>query len=165
MTDSKSNKPIYEGAIETKFHSGEHWYYNEQANRLSIDKILEFEKQNKISLPFYFKHYLRLFNGRKYNNINMSFSVGGEYLKIKEFYNLDEINASLRSSSESFFGKLFKNNNNLEWLDIGIIEEENKKLSLNLISSNLAIKENDDNYIELNVDFENFIREPRNYNR
>ena len=165
LTDTKRNKPIYEGAIETKFHSGEHWYYNEQANRLSIDKILEFEKQNKISLPFYFKHYLRLFNGRKYNNINMYFSVGGEYLKIKEFYSLDEIKDSLRSSSESFFGKLFKKKNNLEWLDICIIDDENKKLSLNLRSSNLAIKENDDNYIELNVDFENFIREPRNYSR
>jgi|GEM_PF-4337306 len=165
LTDTICNKPIYEGAIETKFHSGEHWYYNEQQNRLSIDKILEFEKQNKISLPFYFKHYLRLFNGRKYNNINMYFYVGGEYLKIKEFYNIDEIKDSLRSSSESFFGKLFKNKNNLEWLDIGIIEDENKKLSLNLTSSNLAIKENDNNYTELNIDFENFIREPRNYSR
>jgi hypothetical protein len=163
LTDTKRNKPIYDGAIETKFQSGEYWYYNEQLNRLSIDKILEFEKQNKISLPFYFKHYLRLFNGRKFNNINMYFNVGGEYLKIKEFYNIDEIKDSIRSSSDSFFGKLFKNKNKLEWLDIGIIEGENKQLSLNLTSSNLAIKENDNDYTELNIDFENFIREPRNY--
>jgi len=167
LSNNKTNKPIYEGAIETKFHSGEHWYYNEQRNRLSIDEISEFERENKLSLPFHFKHYLRLFNGRKYNNINMCFNIGTEYLKMKEFYNLDEIRDTLKSSTESFLSKLFKSlkSNSLQWLDIGITEEGNKKLSLNLTTSKLAIKENGKDYKELKVDFENFIHEPRNYSR
>ena len=44
------------------------------------------------------------------------------------------------------------------------LEEDGKKLSLNLATSKLAIKENDHSYKELDVDFETFIREPRNYN-
>lgn len=168
LMDTKINKPIYEGAIETKFHSGEHWYYKEQQSRLNIDKLVDFERQNSITLPFYFKHYLRLFNGRKYNNINMHFDIGGEYLKVKEFYNLDEIKQSLSNiSSHTFFSNLFasKKRNNLQWLDIASLDESNRRLSLNLATSKLAIKDNDGNYKELNTDFETFIREPRNYSR
>jgi hypothetical protein len=151
LDDKRENNPIYEGAIETKFWSGEHWYYNEQQNRLSIEEIIEFENQKNISLPFYFKHYLRLFNGRKYNNINMNFYVGGDSIKIKEFYNLDEIKKLYTNGAQS--------------LDIGILDDESKKLSLNLTTSKLALRENDKYIKEFNVDFETFILGPINYSR
>lgn len=154
LLERKTTKPIYEGAIETKFHSGEHWYYNEQQNRLSPETIVAFEKEYDLRLPFHFKHYLRLFNGRKYNNINMYFEAGGHFVKVAAFYNLNEIKHSISHQPD----------NSLQWLDIGILEKDGKKLSLNLISSKLAIKENDRSYKELEVDFETFIREPRNYN-
>ena len=164
LPETKINKPIYEGAIETKFHSGEHWYYNEQKNRLSIDKLSEFEKQFEIVLPYHFKHYLRLFNGRKYNNINMNFNIGAEYAKVKEFYDLEEIRQSLSNkSTQTFFSNLFSNKapKKLQWLDIGILDD-NRLLSLNMDTSKLAIKNNEENYEELEVDFETFIREPKN---
>jgi hypothetical protein len=171
LTDTKSLKRIYEGAIETKFHSGEHWYYNEQQNRLSIAEILEFERQNQISLPFHFKHYLRLFNGRKYNNINMYFCIGDDYLRVKEFYNFDEIKQNVnRGTSDSAFSSIvnyFSSNKKQkeQWLDIGDLYDENKKLSLNLTTSKLAISERNKIHKELDVDFEFFIREPKNYSR
>lgn len=164
LPETKINKPIYEGAIETKFHSGEHWYYNEQKHRLSIDKLSEFERQYKIALPYHFKHYLRLFNGRKYNNINMNFNIGAEYVKVKEFYDLEEIRQSFSNKSkQTFFSNLFLNNKpkKLQWLDIGILDD-NRLLSINLDTSKLAIKNTEGNYKELKVDFETFIREPTN---
>ena len=75
----------------------------------------------------------------------MYFHIGGEYLKVKEFYNLDELKKDM------------------QWLDIGTVDEGNRKLCLNLTTSKLAIKENDNIYKELHVDFEEFVREPQNY--
>ena len=159
-------KPIYEGAIETLFHSGEHWYRKEMESRLSLDVIHQFEKQYKLRLPFHFKHYLRLFNGRKYNHINMNFPTGNGYLKVKEFYNLDELRNALPAPvSQSFFKKLLTGSktHTISWLDIARLTDETKKLSLHLETGKLAIKENDSMYHELGVDFETFIKEPVNY--
>lgn len=165
LPDKPLHDPIYEGAIETRFHSGQHWYYEEQENRLDIKQIAEFENLCHISLPFYFRHYLRLFNGRKYNLINQYFSTGREFLKVREFYNLDELKNQLTSKSPgTFLGSLFNKSvdKKTEWLDIAVLEEQDKKLSLNLSTSKLAIRENN-KLQELDVNFENFIKEPRNF--
>ncbi|WP_010136306.1 hypothetical protein [Ochrovirga pacifica] len=104
LSDTNDNTPIYTGAIETKFHSGQHWYYNEQANRIEILKIINLEKEYNIKLPFHFKHYLRLFNGRKYNNINLNFNIGnGEFLKVKEFFNFEELKEILSQKTKKVF--------------------------------------------------------------
>lgn len=166
LPESPCTKPIYEGAIETRFHSGEHWYNKEMENRLSLDSINQFENEYTLSLPFHFKHYLRLFNGRKYNNINLFFPTGSGYLKVKEFYNLDELrNTAPAPAHVPFFKKLLSGNKTtaIHWLDIARLTEENKKLSLHLETGNLAIKENEDTYTALGVDFETFIKEPVNY--
>lgn len=154
LPEGKITKTIYEGAIETEFHSGEHWYYKEQENRLSLESLLDFEKEYDLQLPFHFKHYLRLFNGRKYNNINMYFGTGGHFLKVATFYSLEEIKQSINDEP---------NNSLIQWLDIGVLEKDGKKLSLNLATSKLAIKENNNSYNELDIDFETFIRKPRNH--
>lgn len=166
LPETTCTKPIYEGAIETRFHSGEHWYNKEMENRLSLDSINQFEKEYKLSLPFHFKHYLRLFNGRKYNNINLFFPTGNGYLKVKEFYNFDELKkAAPVPASVSLFKKFLSGNKTtaIHWLDIAVLSEESKKLSLHLETGNLAIKENEGIYRALGVDFETFIKEPVNY--
>jgi len=51
----------------------------------------------------------------------------------------------------------------ISWLDIARLTDENKKLSLHLETGKLAVKENENTYTELGVDFETFIKEPVNY--
>ena len=157
--------PIYEGAIETKFHSGQHWYTNELNDRLEISQIESIERQYKIILPFHFKHYLRLFNGRKYNNINLNFPIGnGKHLKIKEFFNLEELEIHLKGqSNNSFLLSLFKKKSNQNnWIAIGTTADD-KSLIIDLESSIVGIKESDEKINSLDISFEEFIKEPINY--
>ncbi len=157
--------PIYEGAIETKFHSGQHWYSNEQNNRLDILEIEKFEKKYAIKLPFYFKHYLRLFNGRKYNNINLNFSIGnGQYIKVKEFLNYEELEALVnKKSSNGIIKSLLKKNNYPDkWLQIGKDESE-KEILINLDSSIVGIQKENGEINPFNITFKEFIKEPKNY--
>lgn len=160
-----SNTPIYEGAIETKFHSGQHWYSNEQSNRLDISEIESFEKKYAIKLPFYFKHYLRLFNGRKYNNINLNFSIGnGKYIKVKEFLNYEELEILVsKQANNGIIKSLFKKSNYPEkWLQIGKDDNENKIL-INLDSSIVGLQKENGEINPFNITFEEFIKEPKNH--
>ena len=76
LVKEKFKEKIYPEAIETAFHSGIAAYHSEQKNRLEIQQIEAFERKYGIQLPFHFKHYLRLFNGRKYNKYRMNFHIG-----------------------------------------------------------------------------------------
>lgn len=167
LADTKCKTPIYEGAIETRFHSGEHWYSNEQKSRLSLDKINDLEKLYNISFPYHFKHYLRLFNGRKYNNINLNFNIGEDYLKIKDFSDFQEIELYIKTRlRQNLIDKIKsiikRETNELLWLKIAITDKDDELL-LNLENSKLGLKSIDGNIKELDVDFSHFIQKPVNY--
>lgn len=160
-----SNTPIYEGAIETKFHSRQHWYSNEQNNRLNLSKIENFEKKHAIKLPFHFKHYLRLFNGRKYNNINLNFSIGnGKYIKVKEFLNYEELEILVnKQTNNGIIKSLFKKSNyQKKWLQIAK-EDNNNKILINLDSSIVGLQKENGEITSFNITFEEFIKEPKNH--
>jgi hypothetical protein len=151
LPEQEGSTPLYEGAIETRFHSGEAWYYSEQKGRLDLDTISSFEKRCSIRLPYHFKHYLRLFNGRKYNNINLYFFAGNGYLKVREFFNIEELEQKLPKTKD------------ITWIEIATLEKNREILLLRLSDSLLGIKDNDGNLRELPIDFETFIKEPVNY--
>lgn len=159
---------IYEEAIEVGFHSGVHWYSNEQQNRLQIQIVNNFEDKFKIKLPFYFKHYLRLFNGRKYNNYMTNFYIGNNrYMRVTEFYNIDELTEQLenkaKNSKSSWIGNIFnKNEHVVEWLKIATINST-EILMLNLNSNscefgNLAVFHTEkESYTPLEISFKDFV--------
>ena len=148
-------EPIYEGAIETKFHSGVNWYKSEMKNRLDISQVEKLEADHGIQLPFHFKHYLRLFNGRKYNQYNMAFRLTeGAYVKMKAFYNIEELNAQLEKASPSV--------QKVKWLNIGFtINDEILKLNIDAQSpdfGNLSITNKKGEIQDLKTQFADFIR-------
>lgn len=169
---SRPNKEvIYEGAIETDFHSGINYYPKELKNRLTIDKVKLFEQNFNIQLPFHFKHYLRLFNGRKYNQYKMKFRINENlHLQVKDFFNLEELRAILneaikikKSNWQQFFSSM-KNKapiSELSWLDIGTLEKGGLLcLNVDLKSKDyggLAIKKDTGEYENLNIQFSKFI--------
>lgn len=166
-----NHEVIYEGAIEADFHSGIDYYSKEQKNRLTSDKIERFEQNFNIQLPFHFKHYLRLFNGRKYNQYKMKFRIHENlYLQVKDFFNMNELSSMLneaiknkKSNLQQFFSSM-KNKaplSDLTWLDIGTLEEGDL-LSLNVDHKSkdyggLAIKKVNGEYENLNIQFSVFV--------
>ena len=83
---------IHSDAIEFNFHSGIGWYKKELSNRLDDKSIIELQDALNIELPHFFKQYLKLFNGRKFNKHRTKFRLDEEqFVKVTEFYSKDEI--------------------------------------------------------------------------
>ena len=101
----------------------------------------------------------------RYNKINLNFPIGnGDYLKIKEFFNIEELEEYLKGqANNNLFKSLFKKKQNqIKWLPIGITENK-KSLIIFLESSIVGIKESDEKINSLDISFEEFIKEPKNY--
>lgn len=87
-------------AYDFEFWTGINWFEgDEQKNRLKKEDIMRFEKHHGIELPDAFFQYLRLFNGRQYNNYHLYFPINDLYtVKVEKFYTLDELNKSASST-------------------------------------------------------------------
>jgi len=119
---------IHKDAIEFPFVSGAWWYKKELEHRLHEQDILDFESELKIKLPFFFRHYLRLFNGRKFNKHNMNFAIDEKNdIKLEEFYNIEEL--KLKNEISTTWLAIARTEGFIE-LKIGVAEENNGKLQL-----------------------------------
>lgn len=154
---SKSNELINEGykevfyenhkekihpkAIEFRFHSGINWYSNELENRLSEETLKELENQLEVSLPFFFREYLRLFNGRKFNKYYSTFVKPDKTtIKIIAFYDIEEIrHKNIKKDTRSIVTKLFNKlpKEKLKWLKIA--ESEKGEIELGVTKNNKGV--------------------------
>jgi hypothetical protein len=87
---------MHSTAYDFEFWTGVSWYHGEEEkNRLKAADIRKFEEDQRIKLPSAFFHYLRLFNGRQYNNHHLYFPVNDLYtVHVKKFYTLEELSQS-----------------------------------------------------------------------
>lgn len=149
---------IRKEAIEFSFHSGTSWYYNEQKNRLQESDLISLESELRIQLPFYFRQYLKLLNGRKFNRHKMKFTIDkSNFIKIEEFYNIEELKLENQISISS---DVSKKKEKIEWLKIartesfvelkiGVMEHNNGALQLYFPTGEI---------LYLDPTFENFIK-------
>jgi hypothetical protein len=142
--------PLNEETIETDFHSGTSWFYNEYDNRLNKYEIFDFERRNNIELPNQFKKYLQLFNGRQYNEHCLVFPIDNlNCLRVKKFYNINELDIEIKTLIDN------------KYLRIGEISEQSFLLINVLKSDNefgyVAISYQE-NITNLNKDFGVFVK-------
>ena len=64
----------------------------EQTNSIPTERVQQIETQFNIQLPKSFFHYLRLLNGRQYNNYHRHFPVDDLYtVQVRKFYHINEL--------------------------------------------------------------------------
>jgi hypothetical protein len=84
---------MHEEAFDFEIWTGVSWN-NEQANTLPIERMKAFEEKHGITLPRSFFHYLRLLNGRQYNQHNMCFPIDNLYnVDVQQFFTIEELDA------------------------------------------------------------------------
>lgn len=105
---------MHKNAFDFDIWTGVNWT-QEQTNRLTEQRVRNFEEQFNLQLPSSFFHYLRLLNGRQYNSYNRFFPIDDLYtVLVKKFYTIDELENVAKAS-------LPKDSNHL-W--IGELENE-----------------------------------------
>lgn len=108
---AKPKEKLHKEAIEFKFHSGIYWYDEKLKNRIDIVTIEKLEAKLDVTFPFHFKIYLKLLNDRKFNMYYSIFQINEvESIKIKEFYNINELEEMNLKSQK--------------WLKIALIDKE-----------------------------------------
>ncbi|MBT1706313.1 hypothetical protein [Chryseosolibacter indicus] len=91
---------MHNNAYDFEYWTGVSWYAGEeQKSRLKAEEVVRFENTYRIKLPGAFFHYLRLFNGRQYNNHYLYFPINDlRTVKVKKFYTLEELDRIAASS-------------------------------------------------------------------
>lgn len=86
---------VHSAAYDFDFWTGVAWFRgDEQKNRLKTEDLLKFEENHDIKLPDAFFQYLRLFNGRQYNDYHLYFPIDDLYnVRVQKFYTLEELNS------------------------------------------------------------------------
>lgn len=116
---------MHKEAFNFELWTGIYWG-KDQTNRISANRIINFEEKLDIKLPLSFFNYLRLLNGRQHNSYSMYFPINKLYtVRPKKFYNIEEL--------ESLAKKTLPNDPQNLW--IGELEN-GKLLGINIDQAN-----------------------------